>query len=76
MLRLITRKTANYVKNYLDTDIIYDETFHKDNSGQSIVLDVVPPQNCSIADLIKHFKTRSLLYRKQYPKETLITIET
>lgn len=52
-------------------ETLYDETFNKDNSDKSIVLDVVPNANGTVRDCLDQFEKRAQQYRDQNPDEPL-----
>ncbi len=55
------------------TMMLYDEVFDKDNSGQSIVIDLVPNPDESAKECLAYFKKRAQQYREENPSETLTT---
>jgi hypothetical protein len=50
---------------------LYDETFSKSNTGQSIVLDIIPNQNSTAQTCIEYFKNRAQQYQEKNPNEPL-----
>lgn len=50
---------------------LYDETFSRNNSGKTIVLDVIPNQNSTAEACIDYFKNRAKQYKEQNPSEPL-----
>ncbi|WP_367608394.1 hypothetical protein [Legionella sp. W05-934-2] len=65
-LRFVTQINDPMVK-------LYDEVFDKENSGQSIVIDLVPDPDESAKECIDHFQKRAQHFREENPKE-LITV--
>lgn len=55
------------------TVMLYDEVFDKGNSGQSIVIDLVPNPDESAKECLEYFKKRAQQYREENPSETLTT---
>ena len=55
------------------TVMLYDEVFDKSNSGQSIVIDLVPNPDESAKECLEYFKKRAQQYREENPSETLTT---
>ncbi|KTC89203.1 hypothetical protein [Legionella cincinnatiensis] len=52
---------------------LYDEVFNKDNSGQSIVIDLVPSPDESAKECLDYFQKRAQQYSEENPSETLST---
>ncbi|HAU1733639.1 TPA: hypothetical protein JBI89_13460 [Legionella pneumophila] len=55
------------------TVMLYDEVFDKGNSGQSIVIDLVPNPDESAKECLEYFKKRAQQYREENPSEILTT---
>ena len=55
------------------TVMLYDEVFDKGNSGQSIVIDLVPNPDESAKVCLAYFQMRAQQYREENPSETLTT---
>lgn len=76
-LRLVFKAVGDIKKNNPLPDPmerLYDETFNTNNSGKSIVLDVVPDDSRDTAnECLEHFERRAKQYRDQNPSEALTT---
>ncbi|EHL31774.1 hypothetical protein LDG_5937 [Legionella drancourtii LLAP12] len=55
------------------TVMLYDDVFDKGNSGQSIVIDLVPNPDESAKKCLEHFQKRAQQYSEENPSETLTT---
>ncbi|MGX8727835.1 hypothetical protein [Legionella pneumophila] len=55
------------------TVMLYDEVFDKGNSGQSIVIDLVPNPDESAKECLEYFQKRAQQYSEENPSETLTT---
>ncbi|HHX8430845.1 TPA: hypothetical protein ACVO1V_002948 [Legionella pneumophila] len=55
------------------TVMLYDEVFDKGNSGQSIVIDLVPNPDESAKKCLEYFQKRAQQYSEENPSETLTT---
>ena len=53
--------------------MLYDEVFDKGNSGQSIVIDLVPNPDESAKECLEYFQKRAQQYSEENPSETLTT---
>lgn len=65
-LRLVTKIGDAMVR-------LYDEVFDKGNSGQSIVIDLVPDPDGSAKECLDYFQKRAQQYSEENPSETLTT---
>ncbi|WP_129556824.1 hypothetical protein [Legionella sainthelensi] len=65
-LRLVTKINDPIVR-------LYDEVFDKRNSGQSIVIDLVPAPDESTKECLENFQKRAQQYNEENPSERLIT---
>ncbi len=75
-LRLVTKVGDDTYKSNPFPDPmekLYDETFNTNNSGKSIVLDVVPNSRGTANECLEHFERRVKQYRDQNPSEPLTT---
>ncbi|KTD77909.1 hypothetical protein Lwor_1791 [Legionella worsleiensis] len=55
------------------TERLYDEVFDRSNSGQSIVIDLVPNPDGSAKECLEYFQKRAQQYIEENPGETLTT---
>ncbi|VEB36050.1 Uncharacterised protein [Legionella sainthelensi] len=65
-VRLVTKINDPMVR-------LYDEVFDKGNSGQSIVIDLVPDPDESAKECLEYFQKRAQQYSEENPSETLTT---
>ncbi|WP_115701361.1 hypothetical protein [Legionella sainthelensi] len=65
-IRLVTKINDPMVR-------LYDEVFDKGNSGQSIVIDLVPDPDESAKECLEYFQKRAQQYSEENPSETLTT---
>jgi hypothetical protein len=65
-LRIVTKSDDPTIR-------LYDEVFDKINSGQSIVIDLVPNPDESAKECLEYFKKRAQQYGEENPSETLTT---